>query len=83
MIYLLTVTQVELPIVQFPTATSDTKSFNTSWLEVILSSKNEPVLMRDLCDLTIHSMFDTLWASMKLDSKQSIAWNNSGHEPSW
>ena len=45
--YPLTVTQAKLHRVQFPTAMSDTKSPNTSLLEVMISSKHEHVFMRD------------------------------------
>jgi len=51
--YALTVTQMELPRVQFPTAMSDTESLNTLLLEVMISSKNKPVFIRDLGDFTL------------------------------
>jgi len=81
--YLLTVTQIESPRVQFPTTMSDTRSLNTSLLEVLISSKNERVLIRDLCDLTLQIVFDAWWVSMKVGSKHPIAWNNFRHAPSW
>jgi len=81
--YPLTVTQIELPSVQFPTAMSDTKSLNTSLLEVMISSKNECVFIRDLSDLTLQMIFDAWWASMNEGLKRPIAWNNSRHVPSW
>jgi hypothetical protein len=52
-------------------------------LEVMMSSKNEHVLIRDLSDLTLQIIFDAWWASMNVDSKQPITWNNSRHAPSW
>jgi len=62
---------------------SDTKSVNTSLLEVMISSKNERVFIRDLTDLTLQIIFDAWWASMNEGSKRPIAWNNSRHAPSW
>jgi hypothetical protein len=62
---------------------SDSKSLNTSLLEVMISSKNERVFIRDLCDLTLQIIFDAWWASMNEGSKRPIAWNASRHAPSW
>jgi len=62
---------------------SDSQSLNTSLLEVIISSKNERVFIRDLNDLTLQIIFDAWWASMNVGSKRSIAWKNSRHVPSW
>ena len=62
---------------------SDTQSLNTSLLEVMISSKNERVFIRDLSDLTLQIIFDAWWASMNVGSKRPIAWNNSRHAPSW
>jgi hypothetical protein len=56
--YPLTVIQIELRRVQFPTTMYDTKSLNTSLLEAVISSKNECVCMHDLCDLTFQIIFD-------------------------
>ena len=66
-----------------PTATSDSKSLNTSRLEVMISSKNELVFIRDLSDLTFQIVFNACWASMNVGSKSPIAWNNSRHTSSW
>jgi len=62
---------------------SDTQSLNTSLLEVMISSKNECVFIRDLSDLTLQIIFDAWWASMNVGSKRPIAWNNSRHGPLW
>jgi len=62
---------------------SDTKSLNTSLLEVMISSKNERVFIRDLSDLTLQIIFNAWWASKNVGSKQPIAWNASRHAPSW
>jgi len=81
--YLLTSFQFQLPSHPIPTAMSDSQSLNTSLLEVMISSKNEPVFIRDLNDLTLQIIFDAWWASMNVGSKRSIAWKNSRHAPSW
>jgi hypothetical protein len=73
----LTVTQIVLCRVQFPTAMSDTKSLNTSLLEVMISSKNERIFIRDLSNLTLQIVFDAWWASINVGSKRPITWNNS------
>jgi len=62
---------------------SDTQSLNTSLLEVMISSKNERVYIRDLSDLNLQIIFDAWWASMNIGSKRPIAWKNSRHMPSW
>jgi len=71
--YPLTVTQIELRRVQFPTAISDTKSLYTSLLDVMISSKNESVFIRDFSDLTLQILFDAWWASMNVALKRPIA----------
>jgi len=72
-----------LPTILISTAMSDTKSLNTSLLAVMISSKNEPVFIHDLSDLTLQIIFDAWWASMNEGSNRPIAWNNSRHAPSW
>jgi len=62
---------------------SDSQSLNTLLPEVMISSKNERVFIRDLTDLTPQIIFDAWWASMNVGSKHSIAWKNSRHTPSW
>jgi hypothetical protein len=79
----LTVTQIELRTVQFPTTISDTKSLNTSLLEVIIPSINARVFIRDLSDLTLHIIIDAWWASINIGSKRPIGWKNSRHLPAW
>jgi len=80
--YPLTVIRIELRRVQFPTVMSDTKSLNTSLLELMISSKDKCVFIRDLSDLTLQITFDAWWASINVGSKRPIAWNNSRHAPS-
>jgi len=49
----------------------------------MISSKNEPVFIRDLSDLTLQIIFDAWWASINEGSKRHIAWNNSRYALSW
>jgi hypothetical protein len=67
--YPLTVTQIEIRSVQFPTGMSDIKSLNTSLLEVMIFSKYERVFIRDSSLLTLQIIFDASWASMNIGSK--------------
>jgi len=62
---------------------SHSKSFNTSFVEVRISSKNGRVFIRDLSDHTLQIIFDATWASMNVDSKPPSAWSNSRHGPLW
>jgi hypothetical protein len=73
----LTVSQLELHSLQLRTAMPDSQSINTSLLEVMISSKNELVFIRDFNDLTLQIIFDAWWASMTVGSKCPIALNNS------
>jgi len=61
---------------------SDLELFNTSILEVIISSKNECVFIRDLDDLTVQIIIKVWCASIKVHSKCLIASNNSRHTSS-
>jgi len=60
---------------------SDTRSLNTSLLQVMISSKNECIFIRDLSDLTLQIIFNACWDSMNVGSKWPIASNNSRHAP--
>jgi len=62
---------------------SDTQSLDTSLLEVMISSKNACLFMRDLSDLTLHIFFKAWWASINVGSKRPVAWDDSRHAPSW
>jgi hypothetical protein len=62
---------------------SDSKPIHTSLLEVMISLKNERVLIHDLSDLTAQIMLDVWWAPVNYGSKPPIAWNNLPHAPSW
>jgi len=77
------VIRVELPRFLILSATSDSKSLNTSLLEVSICSKNEGIFIRNLRDYTFQIIFDAWWASINVGSKQPIACNNSRHVPSW
>ena len=72
-----------IPSILISTALSDTKSLNTSLLEVSISSKNEHVCIRDVNDHTLQISFDASWASMNECSMRPIAWINYRHAPSW
>jgi hypothetical protein len=65
------------------TAMSDLKSSNTSPLEVMISSQDEFVFIRDLRDLTLQIIFDAWWASINEGSKGPIVWKNSRHVLLW
>jgi len=56
------VSRVGIPSILISTAMSNTKSFNTSLLEGMISSKNERVFIRDLGDLILLIIVDTWWA---------------------
>jgi len=62
---------------------SDSKFWNTSLLEDMISSKSDRVFIHDLCDLTLQIICDARWDSIIEGSKRLIAWNNSRHAPSW
>ena len=80
---MLAVSRVGLPNNQVPTTISDSKSFHTSLLQFLISSKNEHVFVRDVSDLTLKIIFDAWWASMNVGSKRPIGLNHSRHAPSW
>jgi len=80
---LLAVSWVGLPRFLMPTTTLNSKSFNTSFLEVMICSKNKLVFICDLSNLRIQIIFDAWWASMNVDSKHPVAWNNSWHLLPW
>jgi hypothetical protein len=50
---LLTVSQLELHSLQLPTAMANSQSINNLLLDVMISSKNEPVFICDLTHLTL------------------------------
>jgi len=61
--------QVGLPSLRISTTMLDTQSSNTSLLEVMISSKNERVFIRDLSDLTLQISLDAWWTSINVGSK--------------
>ena len=81
--YLLTSFQLQLPSHLIPTVMSDSQSLNSSLLEVMISSTNECVFIRDLNNLTLQIILKVRWAYINVGSKLSIAWKNSRHAPSW
>jgi len=68
----LAVFRVGIPNLSIPTAMSDSKSLDTSLLEVMICSKNERVFIHDLSDLAFQIIFDAWWASMNVGSKGQI-----------
>jgi len=62
---------------------SDSQSSNTLLPEVMISSKNELVFIRDLSDLCFQIIFNTLWASVNVSTKHPIPCYHSCHAPSW
>jgi hypothetical protein len=60
---------------------SDAQSWNTSLLQVMITSKNECVFIRDLSDLTVQIIFNAWWASMNVVIKRPVDWNNSRQAP--
>jgi len=82
-ILIMTVSQVQLPSFESPTATSYVKYLNTSLMEGMISSKNEGVFICDLSDLTSQILFDSWLGSMNVGSKHPIAWNDSRYAMSW
>jgi len=81
--YPLTVTQIVLRRVQFPTVMSDTQSLNTSLLGVMICSKTECSFIRELRDRTLQIIFNVWWTSMNVGAMWPVAWNNIRHAPSW
>jgi len=75
--------RVGLPSHLIATAMLDSQSYNTSLLEVMISCKNERVLIRDLRGLMLQIIFDAWWASMNNGSKLPIPLKNPWHTPSW
>ena len=61
----------------------DSQSINTLFREIIISSNNEYVFIRDLSDPTLQLVFKVWWASMCRGSKHPICWNHARHGPSW
>ena len=58
-------------------------SSDTSQLEVIYSSREERVFLRDLVDEELQMAFDTWWTSMKVETKHAIVWKSSRHASAW
>jgi len=81
--WLLAVAWVGLPSYQISNAIFDSKSFNTSLIQLTISSKNERVFIRDLSKLTWHIIFNAWWSSMDVGLKCPIGWNYSGHVSLW
>jgi hypothetical protein len=79
----LTVTEVQLSGIYYPTAMLNTQSSNPLFLVVMISSKNQLDFIRDLKDLTFQIFFDAWWASMIIVTMRTNGSNNSKHAPEW
>jgi hypothetical protein len=60
---------------------SESKSFNTSLIEVMISHKTECIFIHELSDHPFQIIFDDLWASTNIGMRHSIAWNDDSQEP--
>jgi hypothetical protein len=58
------VSQVVLPYSLITPTMLHSKTLNTSLLEVMISSKNEPVFIHHLSNLTLPIIFDTWWVAL-------------------
>jgi len=83
MLKLWTVSEVEMGSYQIFTMMSDAASLDSPVLEVVISSNNECVIIRDLTDRTLQIILDARCSSLTVGWKCTIAWNNSSHVPSW
>jgi hypothetical protein len=79
----LTATEVESSSFQISTTLSNSQSLNTSLREVVISSNNKHVFIRDLNNHSLQIIFDASWASMNLGPQLPITWNNSRQVPLW
>jgi len=71
------------PSFLIPNAMLESKFLNTSWFEVMITSKDKSVFIRDLSDLTLQIIFDAWWASINVGWKWPILWNNTRQAPTW
>jgi hypothetical protein len=71
------VSQVRLPSFLIPRAMLLSKSLNISLLEVMISSRNEHVFIRDFTNHILQIIFNAWWALMNVGMKRRIAWKNS------
>jgi len=62
---------------------SDSNTWNTAFLEIMISSENERVFNHDFSHHTVHIIIDAWWASIKVGSNHPIGSNNSQHASSW
>jgi len=62
---------------------SDSEPLNTSIIQVLISFKNECVIIRDLSSFMLKIDFDARGASMNVYSKHPIACNDSRHASAW
>jgi len=77
----LTVSQVELLSIQISTAMSNSTSWYTMLVEIMISSKNQRVSIQDLSNLTLQIILDAYWVSLNGGTKSPIVRNISTHAP--
>jgi hypothetical protein len=59
------------------------KCIDTSSLEIMYSTKEERVFIRDLTDEILQMVFDKWWTSMNVETKTTIVWSGSRHAAAW
>lgn len=80
---LVTITQLKLCSIQFPTAMSDSNSVNSFLLEVIMSSQNKSIFSHDSFNHTWQMILIASRTTLNAASKRHILWNDSSQAPSW
>lgn len=81
--YLLTVSDVELPSFHIAHAMSDSKYLNTILIEVTISSNDYCIWIRDSSHVTLQIILEVWWASMRVNSTCSIDCDNSQCALAW
>jgi len=61
----------------------DSQSLNSTFLEVIISSKAKRVFIRYVSHCTLQFNFDAWWVSINVGSKCPVSWNNSTCAFTW
>lgn len=79
----MTVSQVKLCSFQIPTTMLHSKSANTSLPQVMMTSRNQGIFVRDLSDVTFQIISYDWLAFMNVSLKRSRTWDSPGHEPDW
>lgn len=64
------VSQIGLPSCIISTAMLESESWNTSLLQVMVSSKNNQVLFHDVCDHSVPTIVNAWWAFINVSFKR-------------